>query len=81
MTFQNSSPNPNTLHPMPGQDRIVLLKPLITSPLIEVGDFTYYDDPNDATAFETRNVLHHYGPERLVIGKERHPCPRKVHMP
>lgn len=54
---------------MPGQDRIVLLKPLITSPLIEVGDFTYYDDPNDATAFETRNVLHHYGPERLVIGK------------
>jgi virginiamycin A acetyltransferase len=54
---------------MLGQDRIVLLKPLITSPLIVVGDFTYYDDPDDATAFETRNVLHHYGPERLIIGK------------
>lgn len=26
-------------------------------------------DPGDPTAFETRNVLYHYGPERLVIGK------------
>ncbi|MFE9007029.1 CatB-related O-acetyltransferase [Streptomyces sp. NPDC007875] len=25
-------------------------------------------DPDDATAFKTRNVLYHYGPERLVIG-------------
>lgn len=48
---------------------MVLLKPLITSPLIEIGEFTYYDDPNDPTAFEVRNVLYHYGPERLVIGK------------
>ncbi len=48
---------------------MVLLKPLITSPLIEVGEFTYYDDPDDPTAFEVRNVLYHYGPERLVIGK------------
>lgn len=47
----------------------MLLKPLITSPLIDVGEFTYYDDPDDPTAFEVRNVLYHYGPERLVIGK------------
>lgn len=47
----------------------MLLKPLITSPLIEVGEFTYYDDPDDPTAFEVRNVLYHHGPERLVIGK------------
>ncbi|KND26083.1 CatB-related O-acetyltransferase [Streptomyces acidiscabies] len=62
-------PDPTTLHPMPGQPRVVLLKPLVTSPLIEVGEFSYYDDPDDATAFETRNVLYHYGPERLVIGR------------
>lgn len=61
--------DPDVLHPMPGQPRVVLLKPLITSPLIEVGEFTYYDDPDDPTAFEVRNVLYHYGPERLVIGK------------
>ncbi|WP_408909718.1 CatB-related O-acetyltransferase [Streptomyces luteolus] len=61
--------DPDVLHPMPGQPRVVLLKPLVSSPLIEVGDFSYYDDPEDATAFETRNVLYHYGPEKLVIGK------------
>ncbi|MFE9581241.1 CatB-related O-acetyltransferase [Nocardia sp. NPDC006044] len=54
---------------MAGQPRVVLLKPLLTSPLIEVGEFSYYDDPDDATAFETRNVLYHYGPEKLIIGK------------
>lgn len=61
--------DPSVLHPMPDQPRVVLLKPLITSPLIEVGEFSYYDDPVDPTAFETRNVLYHYGPERLIIGK------------
>jgi virginiamycin A acetyltransferase len=61
--------DPTVLHPMPGQPRVVLLKPLVTSPLIEVGEYSYYDDPVDATAFETRNVLYHYGPEKLVIGK------------
>lgn len=72
-------PDPTTLHPVAGQPRVVLLKPLlegrrgdgpaIGSPLVEVGDFTYYDDPEHATEFATRNVLHHYGPDRLVIGK------------
>jgi virginiamycin A acetyltransferase len=61
--------DPTVLHPIPGQPRVVLLKPLITSPLIQVGEFTYYDDPEDPTAFETRNVLYHYGPDKLVIGK------------
>ncbi|GAA2771465.1 CatB-related O-acetyltransferase [Streptomyces showdoensis] len=62
-------PDPSTLHPMPEQPRVVLLKPLVTSPLIEIGAYSYYDDPDEATAFETRNVLYHYGPEKLVIGK------------
>lgn len=62
-------PDPSTLHPMPEQPRVVLLKALVTSPLIEVGEYSYYDDPDGATDFETRNVLYHYGPERLVIGK------------
>lgn len=61
--------DPTVLHPFPDQPRVVLLKPLVKSPLIEVGEFSYYDDPDDATAFETRNVLYHYGPEKLRIGK------------
>src|SRR5216684_3767403 len=47
----------------------VFLKPLIKSPKIEVGEFTYYNDFDDPTLFETRNVLYTAGPERLVIGK------------
>jgi virginiamycin A acetyltransferase len=62
-------PDPAVVHPLPGQPRVALLKPLITSALIEVGEFTYYDDPGDPTAFETRNVLYHYGPEKLIIGR------------
>ncbi|WP_425580097.1 CatB-related O-acetyltransferase [Streptomyces polychromogenes] len=62
-------PDASVPHPVPGQPRVVLLAPLVTSPLIEVGAYSYYDDPDDPTAFETRNVLYHYGPEKLVIGK------------
>jgi len=63
------APDPTVLHPIPGQSRVVLLQPLVKSELIEVGDFSYYDDPDEPTAFETKNVLYHYGPEKLVIGK------------
>jgi len=62
-------PDGSVVHPMPDQPRVVLLKPLVTSPLIEVGEYSYYDDPDDATAFQERNVLYHYGPEKLIIGK------------
>jgi virginiamycin A acetyltransferase len=40
----------------------VFLKPLVTSPKIEVGEFTYYDDADDPTGFETRNVLNRMSP-------------------
>lgn len=63
------TPDPTILHPLPAHDRVVFLKPLVTSPKIVVGEYTYYDDPDDPTAFEHRNVLYGYGPERLVIGK------------
>jgi virginiamycin A acetyltransferase len=62
-------PDPNQVHPLPATDRVVFLKPVITSEKIEVGDYTYYDDPGDPTAFEQNNVLYGYGPERLVIGR------------
>jgi virginiamycin A acetyltransferase len=61
-------PDPAHLHPKEGFDRVVFLKPLITAPNIEVGDYTYYDDPDAATDFEERNVLYSYGPETLIIG-------------
>ncbi|GAA1536819.1 CatB-related O-acetyltransferase [Kribbella lupini] len=62
-------PDPDVLRPVVGAERVVLLKPLVQSELIEVGEYTYYDDPDDPEAFEARNVLYHYGPEKLRIGK------------
>jgi virginiamycin A acetyltransferase len=63
------SPDPTTVHPLPAHERVVFLHPLVTSPNIAVGEYTYYDDPDGATDFEHRNVLYAYGPERLIIGK------------
>jgi len=42
----------------------------VKNPNILVGDYTYYDDPEDSEGFE-RNVLYHYPfiGDKLVIGK------------
>ena len=57
------------LHPVAGQTRVVFLKPLITRSNIEIGEYTYYDHPEHAVAFERDAVLYGFGPERLVIGR------------
>jgi virginiamycin A acetyltransferase len=62
-------PDPATVHPVAAAERVVFLRPLITAPTIEVGEYTYYDDPDRPEEFETRNVLYGFGPERLVIGR------------
>jgi virginiamycin A acetyltransferase len=48
---------------------VVYLRPLVTDPRIEVGEYTYYDDPDDALGFERNAFLYAYGPERLIIGR------------
>ena len=63
------APDPRTLHPVAGHDRVVFLRPLVTNPNIEVGEYTYYDDPDEAIAFERDAVLYASGPEKLRIGK------------
>jgi virginiamycin A acetyltransferase len=71
-------PDPDVLYPdvhgpnggrIMGPVQVVFLKPLVQSPLTEVGDFTYFADPLNPTTFERDNVLFHYGPGRLVIGR------------
>src|SRR5689334_11650598 len=69
MTETPSAPDWRRVHPVEGQDRVVFLKPFITNPNIEVGKYTYYDDPDDPLAFERDAVLYAFGPERLVIGR------------
>ena len=61
-----ASPNPNTVHPIPGYDKEIYIKPAITNPNIIVGDFTYIAD----SEFES-HVTHHYewNGDKLIIGK------------
>ena len=63
-------PNPDTIHPIPGFPQVCFLKNIITRPNIEVGNYTYYDDPDGVENFE-KNVLYHFPfiGDRLVIGK------------
>ena len=49
-------PSPDNLYPIEDVKRTVYLKNIITNPQIIVGDYTYYDDPEDIYNFE-KNVL------------------------
>jgi len=63
-------PDPNTLYPIKGVTRTVYLKNIIKNPQIIVGDYTYYDDPEDVYNFE-KNVLYLFDfmADKLIIGK------------
>lgn len=66
----NKLPDPDAVFPNTHKS-ICFIKNIITAPNILVGDYTYYDDPVDPTAFEQNNVLFNW-PEfgdKLVIGK------------
>ena len=62
-------PSPDDPHPMAGFPQVGFLRPLVRNPRIEVGEYTYYDDPGDALGFERHAFLYAYGPERLIIGR------------
>ena len=63
-------PDAGRLYPLDGIDRLVFLRPLISNPLIEVGDYTYYDNPAGPERFE-EHVLYHFDfiGDRLRIGR------------
>ena len=63
-------PDPNTIYPIKGFTRTCFLKNIIKNPQIIVGDYTYYDDPEDVNNFE-KNVLYlfKFMEDQLIIGK------------
>lgn len=66
-----NGPDPNDPHPLKGFPRVGFLKNFISRPNIQVGDYTYYDDPAGPERFEADNVLYHYDfiGDRLIIGR------------
>jgi virginiamycin A acetyltransferase len=62
--------DPTEKHPMKGFPQICFIRNTVSNPNITIGDYTYYDDPEDSENFE-RNVLYHFPfiGDRLIIGK------------
>jgi virginiamycin A acetyltransferase len=62
--------NPNQKFPIPNVTRLCFLKNIINQPNIIVGDYTYYDDPDNVDNF-LKNVLYHFDfiGDKLIIGK------------
>src|SRR5690606_19249472 len=63
-------PDPKNKHPMDGAAQVCFIRNTVKNPNIIVGDYTYYDDPEDSENFE-RNVLYHYPfiGDKLIIGR------------
>lgn len=64
-------PDPNIRHPIAGWKGTAYLKAIVRNPLIEVGDFSYYDDSRGPEHFEARCVRYHFDfiGDRLIIGR------------
>ncbi|WP_374213717.1 Vat family streptogramin A O-acetyltransferase [Pectobacterium polonicum] len=65
-----NGPDPDNRYPMVGFPQVCFINNVVTNPNIEIGDYTYYDDPDGAENFE-QNVLYHYPflGDKLIIGK------------
>ena len=63
-------PDPNQKFPSENIPSVCFIKNVVTRPNIVIGDYTYYDDPEDAKNFE-KHVTHHYEflGDKLIIGR------------
>jgi Acetyltransferase (isoleucine patch superfamily) len=63
-------PSPDVTHPMEGFPQVCFIRNTVRNPNITIGEYTYYDDPEDSENFE-RNVLYHFDfiGDKLMIGK------------
>jgi virginiamycin A acetyltransferase len=63
-------PDPADPHPMPGVAQLCFLRNTVSHPQIEIGEYTYADDPDGVHDFE-RQVLYLFPfiGDRLVIGR------------
>lgn len=65
-----AGPDPRAACPVPAHPRVGYLKPLLDLPNVEIGEYTYYDDPAGPERF-AENILYHFPfiGDRLVIGR------------
>ncbi len=65
-----TGPDPSQLHPLAEHPRVTFIRNLDLPPNVEVGAYSYYDDPAGLGAF-LDNILYHFAflGDRLVIGR------------
>lgn len=63
-------PDPDNLHPLAGHPRTVFIRSLDLPENVEVGEYSYYDDPAGPETF-LQNILYHFAflGDRLRIGR------------
>lgn len=67
-----TGPDPKSIYPMKGYDKLIFLKPFVKASNIFVGDYTYFDNRlHGPEKFEEYNVLYNYdfSKVKLVLGK------------
>ncbi|WDI31197.1 CatB-related O-acetyltransferase [Hyphococcus flavus] len=72
MSVRTNGPDPDNPHPMTGFSQVGFLKPLVDHPMVEIGEYTYYDDPvAGPECFLERCVRYHFEHlgDRLIIGR------------
>ena len=71
MSDHHTGPDPQTPYPLAATKQVAFLKPLVSHPMVEIGDYTYYDDPDGPEHFLDACVHYHFDHmgDRLVIGR------------
>lgn len=71
MPLPLTGPNPNTPFPLRATKQVAFLKPVVDHPMVEIGDYTYYDDPDGPEHFVETCVKYHFPHmnDRLIIGR------------
>lgn len=69
-TESGHGPDPSDSHPMKGFPQVCFIRNTVSNPQIEIGEYTYYHDPEKPEDFE-RNVLYLFPfiGDRLIIGR------------
>lgn len=64
-------PDPDNPYPLAATQQVAFLKPVVDHPMIEIGEFTYYDDPDGPEHFIDACVKYHFDHmgDRLKIGR------------
>ncbi|MEP0521157.1 MAG: CatB-related O-acetyltransferase [Hyphomicrobiales bacterium] len=64
-------PDPASAIPIKAFPQLGFLKPLVDHPNVEIGDYSYYDDPDGPEKFLEKCVKYHFDfiGDRLIIGR------------